>query len=204
MSSNQLIDKIDEISPPGRHEDSLAASQARRLHLNQRQQQLEPAPSRSAVHSLLSALAANGSSSLVSYVGSNATTHNSSSLPPDLDGAPFELQLQSEAQKPAENSDGQQQPRLLLLLFALLVLINLIVILGNLLVIAAVYASAKLRNVTNIFIVSLATADLMLGLLVLPYALVYEVSNAASLLFAMNFNPASWWAPARRGLSTDL
>lgn len=64
----------------------------------------------------------------------------------------------------------------LLLLFALLVLINLIVILGNILVILAVYATAKLRNVTNIFIVSLATADLMLGVFVLPYALTFEVS----------------------------
>lgn len=66
----------------------------------------------------------------------------------------------------------------LLLLFALLVLINLIVIFGNILVILAVYATAKLRNVTNIFIVSLATADLLLGVFVLPYALMFEVSRS--------------------------
>lgn len=66
-------------------------------------------------------------------------------------------------------------------LLALLVLINLIVIMGNILVIVAVYASAKLRSVTNIFIVSLATADLLLGILVLPYALVYEVSHLVAL-----------------------
>lgn len=72
----------------------------------------------------------------------------------------------------------QQRPSgHLLLLFALLVLINLIVILGNILVILAVYASAKLRNVTNLFIVSLATADLLLGIFVLPYALMFEVSS---------------------------
>lgn len=65
----------------------------------------------------------------------------------------------------------------LLLLFALLVLINLIVILGNILVIIAVYATAKLRNVTNIFTVSLATADLLLGIFVLPYAVMFEVSS---------------------------
>lgn len=71
----------------------------------------------------------------------------------------------------------------LLLLFALLVLINLIVIFGNILVILAVYATAKLRNVTNIFIVSLATADLLLGVFVLPYALMFEVSNEFKILF---------------------
>lgn len=64
-----------------------------------------------------------------------------------------------------------------LALLALLALINLIVILGNLLVIVAVCATAKLRTATNIFIVSLATADLLLGVLVLPYALTAEVST---------------------------
>lgn len=68
----------------------------------------------------------------------------------------------------------------LLLLFALLALINLIVILGNILVILAVYLSAKLRSVTNIFIVSLAIADLMLGIFVLPYALTFQVSTVAT------------------------
>lgn len=63
-----------------------------------------------------------------------------------------------------------------ILLLALLILINLIVILGNILVILAVYATVKLRSVTNIFIVSLATADLLLGLFVLPYALLFQVS----------------------------
>lgn len=71
----------------------------------------------------------------------------------------------------------EHELRLQLPLFALLVSINLIVICGNILVILAVHASAKLRSVTNIFIVSLATADLLLGLFVLPYALVYEVSS---------------------------
>lgn len=65
----------------------------------------------------------------------------------------------------------------LLILFALLILINLTVILGNILVILAVYFTAKLKSVTNIFIVSLATADLMLGIFVLPYALIFEVSK---------------------------
>jgi hypothetical protein len=79
--------------------------------------------------------------------------------------------------QPAQQHEHDQ---LLVPLLALLATINLIVILGNILVIVAVHASAKLRSVTNIFIVSLATADLLLGLFVLPYALVYEVSRVES------------------------
>lgn len=111
-----------------------------------------------------------------SYLSSNSTTPSTTSQGPD---SSLLLLFASSSQQPS--SSGQQHNLLLLLLFALLVLINLIVILGNILVIVAVYASAKLRNVTNIFIVSLATADLLLGVLVLPYALVYEVSVLAKL-----------------------
>lgn len=77
----------------------------------------------------------------------------------------------------------------LLLLFIILVVINLIVILGNILVIVAFYKSAKLRNVTNIFIVSLATADLLLGIFVLPYALMFEVSLSLSLFLVRDCGP---------------
>lgn len=83
----------------------------------------------------------------------------------------------SDTRRETEKSNSQNSPSgQLILLFALLILINLIVILGNILVILAVYATAKLRSVTNIFIVSLATADLLLGLFVLPYAMLLEVS----------------------------
>ncbi|XP_077992244.1 putative G-protein coupled receptor No9 [Glandiceps talaboti] len=53
--------------------------------------------------------------------------------------------------------------------------INIIVILGNILVILAVAISRKLRTVTNHFIVSLAMADLLLGLSVLPFSATLEV-----------------------------
>lgn len=92
-----------------------------------------------------------------------------------------EAEVREHVEQTTQESPRNHQPSKtfethLLLLFALLILINLIVILGNILVILAVYATAKLRSVTNIFIVSLATADLLLGVFVLPYALAFEVS----------------------------
>ncbi|KAG9509851.1 hypothetical protein GZH46_01622, partial [Fragariocoptes setiger] len=63
------------------------------------------------------------------------------------------------------------------LMVVTLALINVVVIVGNVLVILAVYASAKLRNVTNLFVVSLAVADLILGVAVLPYSLLFEIMN---------------------------
>lgn len=54
-------------------------------------------------------------------------------------------------------------------------IINAIVIVGNLLVVLAVFASAKLRTVTNFIIVSLAISDLLVGLAVLPYSITLEV-----------------------------
>merc|ERR1719270_24028 len=56
-------------------------------------------------------------------------------------------------------------------------LICLIVTFGNLLVISAVRISSKLRGPTNTIIVSLAVADLLLGVLVLPLSAMYEVTD---------------------------
>ena len=55
-------------------------------------------------------------------------------------------------------------------------LICLIVTFGNILVITAVKISSKLSGPTYTIIVSLAVADLLLGVLVLPLSAVYEVS----------------------------
>jgi len=53
---------------------------------------------------------------------------------------------------------------------------DFLVVVGNSLVVTAVFTHAKLRrSTTNRFIVSLAIADLMVGLLVLPFSSANEV-----------------------------
>lgn len=63
---------------------------------------------------------------------------------------------------------------------ALGVLLSLIILLtvgGNVLVCLAVCASRRLRCLTNCFIVSLAVTDLLLGLLVLPFSALLQLSD---------------------------
>uniref|UniRef100_A0A4W4F5U4 Histamine H2 receptor n=1 Tax=Electrophorus electricus TaxID=8005 RepID=A0A4W4F5U4_ELEEL len=48
---------------------------------------------------------------------------------------------------------------------------------GNVLVCLAVCATRRLRSVTNCFIVSLAVTDFLLGVLVLPFSTLYEVTG---------------------------
>ncbi|ESO90972.1 hypothetical protein LOTGIDRAFT_178787 [Lottia gigantea] len=59
-----------------------------------------------------------------------------------------------------------------------LTLLVAVVIAGNILVIAAVLTTRKLRTVTNIFIVNLACADLLLGIFVLPFSAALEVLDS--------------------------
>ena len=51
----------------------------------------------------------------------------------------------------------------------------LIIVLGNMLVCAAVVKFRRLQRVTNYFIVSLAVADMLVGLVVMPFSAVHEV-----------------------------
>lgn len=60
---------------------------------------------------------------------------------------------------------------------SLLSLISLCAVFGNSLVIISVYRNRKLRTLTNCFVVSLATADLLVGLLVLPLSIKVEVTG---------------------------
>lgn len=66
----------------------------------------------------------------------------------------------------------------LLASLSVLAAINVMVIVGNCLVIAAVFCSSKLRSVTNLFIVSLAVADLLVGVAVLPFSATWEIFKA--------------------------
>ena len=62
-------------------------------------------------------------------------------------------------------------------LICFLTALILITILGNTLIIAAVATTRRLRTVTNYFVVSLAVSDLLVGLLVMPFAVVREITN---------------------------
>ncbi|KAL7394827.1 hypothetical protein ABVT39_004945 [Epinephelus coioides] len=63
------------------------------------------------------------------------------------------------------------------LLGAILSLLILLTVGGNVLVCLAVCASRRLRCLTNCFIVSLAVTDLLLGLLVLPFSALLQLTN---------------------------
>lgn len=74
---------------------------------------------------------------------------------------------------PLEDVDWSQ-PGLIISL-VILGVVNVLVLAGNCLVVLAVFLDAKLRTVTNLFIVSLAMADLSVGLAVLPFSALLEV-----------------------------
>ncbi|XP_061473499.1 LOW QUALITY PROTEIN: histamine H2 receptor [Rhineura floridana] len=53
----------------------------------------------------------------------------------------------------------------------------IVTVCGNVMVCLAVYFNRRLRSLTNCFIVSLAFTDLLLGLVVLPFSAIYEISS---------------------------
>ena len=63
----------------------------------------------------------------------------------------------------------------LISLSVILFLIIIATIAGNVLVVTAVVIEHSLRHLTNYFIVSLATADLLIGITVLPFSATYEI-----------------------------
>ncbi|XP_069009547.1 5-hydroxytryptamine receptor 2B [Embiotoca jacksoni] len=82
------------------------------------------------------------------------------------------------AQLEANSSHAGEAPEIQLKWAALLIVMVIIpTIGGNILVILAVSLERKLQNATNYFLMSLAVADLLVGLLVMPIALVTILYN---------------------------
>ena len=73
-----------------------------------------------------------------------------------------------------------------IVLLGVLVVIS---VMGNLLVVGAVAREQRLRTYTNYFIVSLACADLLVSVVVVPVSIVYQVSYLWCYIFEVqNFD----------------
>jgi hypothetical protein len=68
----------------------------------------------------------------------------------------------------------------------LLILFPLFTVFGNILVVMSVYRERSLRTITNYFICSLAVADIMVAVVVMPPAVYMEVSPLCHVLVCFN------------------
>lgn len=64
------------------------------------------------------------------------------------------------------------------LLYAILIILSLVTVVGNAMVMVAVCLVPKLQRPENLLIISLAIADELIGIVVMPVAAVYEVRGA--------------------------
>ncbi|XP_004611588.2 histamine H2 receptor isoform X1 [Sorex araneus] len=76
---------------------------------------------------------------------------------------------------------GQEPRPLNIPVGVVLILLIVITVAGNVVVCLAVGLNRRLRSLTNCFIVSLAITDLLLGLLVLPFSALYQLTFAWDL-----------------------
>ncbi|KAL1138337.1 hypothetical protein AAG570_008401 [Ranatra chinensis] len=83
--------------------------------------------------------------------------------------------------------DGQSEPSEKNYWALVLVLFPFLTLFGNVLVILAVYRERSLQSATNYFIVSLALADLLVAVVVMPFA-VYVLVSRSTLYYA----PYDW------------
>ena len=86
-----------------------------------------------------------------------------------------------------DNETLRFQPRTYNYFALFLLLIPLLTIAGNILVVVAVARERSLRTVTNYFIVSLAIADFLVALVVMPFAVYVEVCIVSWLLLNFRF-----------------
>lgn len=87
--------------------------------------------------------------------------------------------LLGNATEPALGADDDSEKNYWALL---LVLFPVLTLFGNVLVIMAVHRERTLQTATNYFIVSLALADLLVAVVVMPFAVYVLVSTAQQLL----------------------
>lgn len=99
-----------------------------------------------------------------SFNGSLNVTNSSANSNTHYGGVPTEIHLQRGVFE-------------VIFIGAILALIIIATILGNLLVCVTITTNRKLHNYTNYFILSLATTDLLLGLLVLPFSAVNTLND---------------------------